>query len=71
MRAEGLSAMIPGTWLVLYGCAVLSASMMTKRGDHALDCNDGWLVCVVRNGGVSDSAALAQRGLGVGLARCT
>lgn len=24
------SALIPGTWLVLYGCAVLSASMMTR-----------------------------------------
>ena len=27
---EGLSSLIPGTWLVLYGCAVLSASMMTN-----------------------------------------
>ena len=27
---EGLSSLIPGTWLVLYGCAVLSASMMTS-----------------------------------------
>ena len=26
---EGHSSLIPGTWLVLYGCAVLSASMMT------------------------------------------
>jgi hypothetical protein len=27
---EGLISLIPGTWLVLYGCAVLSASMMTN-----------------------------------------
>ncbi len=27
---EGLSSLIPGMWLVLYGCAVLSASMMTS-----------------------------------------
>jgi hypothetical protein len=27
---EGLNALIPGMWLVLYGCAVLSASMMTS-----------------------------------------
>jgi hypothetical protein len=27
---EGLSLLIPGMWLVLYGCAVLSASMMTN-----------------------------------------
>jgi hypothetical protein len=27
---EGLSLLIPGMWLVLYGCAVLSASMMTS-----------------------------------------
>jgi hypothetical protein len=30
LRDEGLSALIPGTWLVLYGCAVLSASLMTN-----------------------------------------
>src|SRR5262249_51171195 len=27
---EGLTGLIPGTWLLLYGCAVLSASMMTS-----------------------------------------
>jgi hypothetical protein len=27
---EGLTYLIPGMWLVLYGCAVLSASMMTS-----------------------------------------
>lgn len=27
---EGLTSFIPGTWLLLYGCAVLSASMMTS-----------------------------------------
>jgi hypothetical protein len=27
---EGLTSLIPGTWLLLYGCAVLSASMMTS-----------------------------------------
>lgn len=27
---EGLGYLIPGTWLLLYGCAVLSASMMTS-----------------------------------------
>src|ERR1700730_16925241 len=27
---EGLTLLIPGMWLVLYGCAVLSASMMTS-----------------------------------------
>jgi hypothetical protein len=26
----GLTSLIPGTWLLLYGCAVLSASMMTS-----------------------------------------
>jgi hypothetical protein len=30
LRDEGLSSLIPGAWLVLYGCAVLSASMMTN-----------------------------------------
>jgi hypothetical protein len=30
LRQEGLSSLIPGAWLVLYGCAVLSASMMTN-----------------------------------------
>jgi hypothetical protein len=29
LREEGLASLIPGTWLLLYGCAVLSASMMT------------------------------------------
>jgi hypothetical protein len=29
-REEGLTALIPGMWLLLYGCAVLSASMMTS-----------------------------------------
>lgn len=28
-RAQGLTSLIPGTWLLMYGCAVLSASMMT------------------------------------------
>jgi hypothetical protein len=28
-REAGLTALIPGMWLLLYGCAVLSASMMT------------------------------------------
>ena len=27
---EGLTSLIPGTWLLLYGCAVLSASLMTS-----------------------------------------
>jgi hypothetical protein len=27
---EGLTALIPGMWLLLYGCAVLSASLMTS-----------------------------------------
>jgi hypothetical protein len=27
---QGLTSLIPGTWLLLYGCAVLSASMMTS-----------------------------------------
>lgn len=27
---EGLTPLIPGMWLLLYGCAVLSASMMTS-----------------------------------------
>jgi hypothetical protein len=27
---EGLTALLPGMWLLLYGCAVLSASMMTS-----------------------------------------
>lgn len=27
---EGLTSLIPGMWLLLYGCAVLSASMMTS-----------------------------------------
>jgi hypothetical protein len=30
LRQEGLVSLIPGMWLVLYGCAVLSASMMTN-----------------------------------------
>ncbi len=30
LRQSAHSALIPGTWLVLYGCAVLSASMMTR-----------------------------------------
>jgi uncharacterized membrane protein HdeD (DUF308 family) len=29
-REEGLTSLIPGVWLLLYGCAVLSASMMTS-----------------------------------------
>ena len=29
-REEGLTTLIPGMWLLLYGCAVLSASMMTS-----------------------------------------
>jgi hypothetical protein len=28
-RQEGLTHLVPGMWLLLYGCAVLSASMMT------------------------------------------
>jgi hypothetical protein len=27
---EGLTSLVPGMWLLLYGCAVLSASMMTS-----------------------------------------
>jgi hypothetical protein len=27
---QGLTSLIPGMWLLLYGCAVLSASMMTS-----------------------------------------
>ena len=27
---EGLTTLVPGMWLLLYGCAVLSASMMTS-----------------------------------------
>lgn len=33
---EGLTALIPGMWLVLYGCAVLSASMMTSAAMMSL-----------------------------------
>ena len=29
-RQEGLTSLIPGMWLLLYGCAVLSASLMTS-----------------------------------------
>jgi hypothetical protein len=29
LRQAGESRLIPGAWLLLYGCAVLSASMMT------------------------------------------
>ena len=29
-REEGLTTLIPGLWLLLYGCAVLSASLMTS-----------------------------------------
>jgi hypothetical protein len=29
LREQGMSSLVPGTWLLLYGCAVLSASMMT------------------------------------------
>jgi hypothetical protein len=29
-REEGLTSLIPGMWLLLYGCAVLSASIMTS-----------------------------------------
>jgi len=29
-RQEGLASLIPGMWLLLYGCAVLTASLMTS-----------------------------------------
>ena len=31
----GIERLLPGTWLLLYGCAVLSASTVTIREHHA------------------------------------
>ena len=43
---EGLSSLIPGAWLVLYGCAVLSASMMTNAAMLRLVATMGGLFVV-------------------------
>jgi hypothetical protein len=40
---SGMTGFIPGTWLLLYGCAVLSASTVTAAGIARLICIMGTL----------------------------
>ena len=41
LESAGTTGLIPGMWLLLYGCAVLSASTVTTRGDCAFDLHHG------------------------------
>jgi hypothetical protein len=43
----GLAALIPGMWLLLYGCAVLSASTVTSAAITRLVCSMGGLFVVL------------------------
>jgi hypothetical protein len=47
LGTAGLAAFIPGMWLLLYGCAVLSASTVTSAAIARLVCVMGALFVVL------------------------
>ena len=69
LEGAGLAALIPGMWLLLYGCAVLSASTVTVAGIARLICTMGGLFVVLglMTFALPVTAHTAMLGLGFGL----
>jgi hypothetical protein len=68
-ETAGLTNFIPGTWLLLYGCAVLSASTVTVAGIARLICIMGALFVALGSltFALPAAAHTAMLGLGFGL----
>ena len=69
VAARHLEDLLPGTWLLLYGCAVLSASTVTIAQHHAAHLHHGRAVRRARSASPSSSRAAAHGDLGFGLRR--
>jgi hypothetical protein len=67
--ASGMTGFIPGMWLLLYGCAVLSASTVTAAGIARLICIMGALFVALGSMAFALPAAAhtAMLGLGFGV----
>jgi hypothetical protein len=67
--AAGLTSVIPGMWLLLYGCAVLSASTVTNAGAARLICIMGALFVALGSMtfALPVTAHTAMLGLGFGV----
>ncbi len=66
---SGMTGFIPGTWLLLYGCAVLSASTVTAAGIARLICIMGTLFIALGSMAFAlpATAHTAMLGLGFGV----
>jgi hypothetical protein len=62
----GMESLLPGTWLLLYGCAVLSASTVTIASTMRLICIMGILFVVLGSLGFALPAAAHTAILGLG-----
>ena len=67
--ASGMTGFIPGMWLLLYGCAVLSASTVTAAGIARLICTMGALFVALGSAvfALPAAAHTAMLGLGFGV----
>jgi hypothetical protein len=63
---SGMTGFIPGTWLLLYGCAVLSASTVTAAGIARLICIMGTLFIALGSMAFALPAAAHTALLGLG-----
>ncbi len=63
---SGMTGFIPGTWLLLYGCAVLSASTVTAAGIARLICIMGTLFIALGSTAFALPAAAHTVMLGLG-----
>jgi hypothetical protein len=61
-----MTGVIPGMWLLLYGCAVLSASTVTNAGIARLICTMGALFAALGSLAFALPAALQTAMLGLG-----
>jgi hypothetical protein len=68
LGTAGLAALIPGMWLLLYGCAVLSASTVTSAAIARLVCVMGgsFVVLGLMTFALPATAHTAMLGLGFG-----
>jgi hypothetical protein len=69
LLTAGITSVLPGTWLLLYGCAVLSASTVTIAGIARLICIMGTLFVVLGSMAFAlpTTAHTAMLGLGFGV----
>jgi hypothetical protein len=69
LLTAGITSVLPGTWLLLYGCAVLSASTVTIAGITRLICIMGALFVALgtMTFALPMTAHMAMLGLGFGV----